>query len=368
MPKSSSRSLAKVSKLSLAPEQTRRVIRRPRRMPQSRVPLRRIYSIHDRLRRHKFPNCQKLAAEFEVSYKTIQRDIDFMRDQLHLPIEYDADLHGFFYTHPVHEMPNVLVSEGELVALLVAERALQQYQGTVFEAPLRSAFGKMQVALQGEQKVDLEAIASHISFQAIGASVSDLKLYEKLASAVLNGVEIEFLYQALAKEQAQARAVQPYQLHCVGNQWYLVAFDLVRQELRSFALPRMSKLKSTRRRFIRPEGFDITTLYQHSLGAFRGTTPQKVVLKLDELGTRLLGERRWHPTQEISQKEGVSILSMEVAVNRELENWVMSWGEHVRVIEPKTLQQRIQTRLQATLDSYQEPLVKRRGRPPKKIS
>ena len=45
--------------------------------------------VHAQLQARAFPNCRKLAAELEVSSKTIQRDIDFMRDRLGLPIEYD---------------------------------------------------------------------------------------------------------------------------------------------------------------------------------------------------------------------------------------------------------------------------------------
>jgi predicted DNA-binding transcriptional regulator YafY len=46
--------------------------------------------IHQLIKSNRFPNCQKLSKDFEVSYKTVQRDFDFMRDQLKLPIAYDT--------------------------------------------------------------------------------------------------------------------------------------------------------------------------------------------------------------------------------------------------------------------------------------
>ncbi len=80
----------------------------------SRPPLERMMRLHERLKAGKFPNCRKLAKEFEVSSKTIQRDIDFMRYRLNLPIEYDQLHFGFAYTEPVTSFPSIEVSEGEI--------------------------------------------------------------------------------------------------------------------------------------------------------------------------------------------------------------------------------------------------------------
>ena len=93
----------------------------------TRPPFLRMLRIHELLSAGRFPNCSVLAREFEVSVKTVQRDVDFMRDQLMLPIEYDSRGHGFFYSRPVGQFPLITVSEGEVVALLVAQKAAEQY-------------------------------------------------------------------------------------------------------------------------------------------------------------------------------------------------------------------------------------------------
>ena len=105
----------------------------------SRPPLARMMQLHAQLQARKFPNCRKLAETLEVSAKTIQRDIEFMRYQLGLPIEYDQLHFGFVYTEPVTSFPSIQVSEGEIVALFIAQKALQQYRDTPFEAPLKAA-------------------------------------------------------------------------------------------------------------------------------------------------------------------------------------------------------------------------------------
>ncbi len=62
--------------------------------------------VHEEITAGRFPNCRKIAAEFETSTKTIQRDIDFMRDRLSLPIAYDSKRFGFYYeAKPQHSVP-----------------------------------------------------------------------------------------------------------------------------------------------------------------------------------------------------------------------------------------------------------------------
>lgn len=62
----------------------------------------RVLEIHKMVRATRYPNCSTLAKEIEVAPKTIQRDINFMRNQLGLPLEYHAIKHGFYYTQEVH--------------------------------------------------------------------------------------------------------------------------------------------------------------------------------------------------------------------------------------------------------------------------
>jgi len=71
----------------------------------SRPPLARMLRLHEWLVEDRYPNCRKIAEEFEVSAKTVQRDVNFMRDQMGLPIEYDNGRFGFHYTRAVTGFP-----------------------------------------------------------------------------------------------------------------------------------------------------------------------------------------------------------------------------------------------------------------------
>lgn len=96
--------------------------------------------IHQLIQAGDYPNATVLAEKLEVSLKSIRRDLEFMRNRLGLPLAYDDHRWGYYYTEEVSSFPSLQITEGELFALLVAEKALQQYRGTPFEKPLRSAF------------------------------------------------------------------------------------------------------------------------------------------------------------------------------------------------------------------------------------
>src|SRR5207244_9174626 len=161
----------------------------------SRPPLERMMRMHARLQSGRYPNCRKLADELEVSSKTVQRDIDFMRYRLGLPIEYDQLHFGFYYTEPVSSFPNIEISEGELIALYVGQKALTQYKGTSFEAPLSTAFRKITDGLRDTISVTWSDLDSAISFRIAGLCVSDVHLFEQLSHAVCKQVELRFDYK-----------------------------------------------------------------------------------------------------------------------------------------------------------------------------
>jgi proteasome accessory factor B len=308
----------------------------------SRPPLERMMSIHARLKAGRFPNCRKIADELEVSPKTIQRDIDFMRYRLALPIEYDPLRFGFYYTEAVTSFPTIDVSEGEIAALFVAQKALTQYHGTPFERPLRSAFRKITDGLKERVSFSWSDMEEAISFRSVGASVADLQLFETVSQAALRSVELEFGYRKLDSNGYEDRRVRPYHIASLENQWYLFGEDLARKQLRTFALPRMRNARATSTRFRRPANFSIAQVLSGSFGVFEGGKKHKIRLEFDPFAARLVSERTWHESQRLHHaKDGSATLELELGALEEIERWVLSWGSHVRVLAPAELRERI---------------------------
>jgi predicted DNA-binding transcriptional regulator YafY len=306
----------------------------------SRPPLERMMQLHAHLKERQFPNCRKIAEQLEVSPKTIQRDIDFMRYRLGLPIEYDPLRFGFYYSEPVTSFPNIEVSEGEITALFVAQKALGQYKGTPFEHPLRTAFRKITDGLTDRISFSWSELDKVISFRSAGSSPADLELFEDVSKAVLRSVEINFKYRKLRGRDFELRLVRPYHLACLENQWYLFGHDLERGQLRTFALPRMRDVRLTSKRFHRPADFSISKILRGSFGAHSGKKKYRIKLQFDSFAARLVAERTWHESQRIhSKRDGSIVLELELTGLEEIERWILSWGSHVHVLAPDALRE-----------------------------
>ncbi|MGV3533076.1 MAG: helix-turn-helix transcriptional regulator [Chthoniobacteraceae bacterium] len=317
----------------------------PPRAGASRPPMERIMRLHQRINSGRFPNCRSLAEELEVSTRTILRDLEFMRDRLEYPIEYDAQQFGFFYTKPVTEFPAMEVSEGEVVALLLAQKALTQYRGTGLEQPLRITCNKLMECLTDRITVNVAELDAAFSFRGAGPSVVDSEIFEPLSKAVLQSLEISFQYLKLGSTQWELRRVEPYHLGCVDNQWYCFGYDMEREQMRTFALPRMRKVRLTNTHFELPEDFSIAAHLKRSFGVFHpgeDAKIRKVRILFDAWAGTLVSERIWHESQKIKRRASGEVeLTLELSGLEEVERWVLSWGEHATVLSPARLRERI---------------------------
>ena len=321
----------------------------------ARLPMYRMLQIHELLKEGKFPNCQALSDDFEVSYKTVQRDIDFMRDQLQLPIEYDSANHGFIYTKEVKNLPTVALQEGEVVALLVAQKAAEQYRGTPFEKSLKSAFARLVEGMPAHSEISLNDLSAAVSFRPSGPPSSDLESFQMLSKALLDSHEISFFYKKPGDGKGTERTIQPYHLGCIGGVWYLIGFDLGRSSIRTFALARISSPKNLRRKFTRPKDFSLESMLGDSFSAFETKNAQQIRILLDPLAAALTGERRWHPSQKlIFRKDGSAEVSLKVGLAPDLEAWILGLGAHAKVLAPLALRKKIKATALAIAAQYRQ--------------
>jgi len=303
--------------------------------------------LHQQIKEGKFPNCRKLAEMLEISTKTVQRDIEFMRDRLNLPIEYNPLRFGFYYSRPVANFPTVEVTEGEIVALFVAQKVLDQYRGTPFEKPLHTAFHKICDGLRESITFPWGDLDASFSFRNLGTTEADIVLFENISRAVLRSQVVTFEYKKLGSSRYEQREVQPYHIACIENQWYLFAFDIARNQLRTFVLSRMRNIKITEIKFRRPPDFEIGKHLGSSFGVFTGTGHYRIRLQFDAFAARLVSERRWHASQKIKPlgKDGSDGIEMtlELADLGEITRWILSWGGHAKVIAPLELKAQVRS-------------------------
>lgn len=299
--------------------------------------------IHEELQDGRLTNCTKLAELLEVSTKTVMRDIAFMRDRLGLPVEYDEKVYAYRYSYPVKTFPTVQISEGELLALLVAEKALKEYEGTPYHGQLAHAFEKLSAALRNKVSFAPKHLNS-VSFHHTGIGKTDLKVFDRLSHALHESKEVEFDYLKPGARSVETRRVQPYHLTNRDNFWYLVAFDTGRGDLRHFAVARMRDVQVMDRTFARPDHFDPEAHFAKSFGAFVGKGDHRVVVRFSPQAADRVKERIWHRSQvEKECKDGSLELTLRVDNLDEVERWVLGWGAHVTAVAPAELISRVRS-------------------------
>lgn len=321
-------------------------------MPQHRPPLERMLRIHQLLQSNKFPNGNNLSVELEVSAKSIQRDLDFMRDRLQLPISYDAKRRGFHYTAEVTSFPTMHITEGELVALVIAEKALEQYRGTQFEKPLLSAIHKIEQSLPDTISINLSDIEQTISFRTRAEPILNLEIFDALAKATAQRRQLEFNYRKAGSRNIERRIVDPYHLANINGEWYLFAFDLARKDIRTFVPARVSGLKQTGNTFTRPEKFSLEKRLRDSFGVHSGEGQFDVVLRFNERVADYVREKKWHESQQLKElKDGGVELSLKLSSLMEIQRWVLSWGGDVVVKKPRELAESVKSSAKNILEN-----------------
>ncbi len=294
--------------------------------------------IHQAIQAGRFPNASTLATEIEVAPKTIHRDLEFMRDRLGLPLEYDARRFGYFYTEEVNAFPTVQITEGELFALIVAEKALQQYRGTNFEKPLLSAIRKMEQSLPDTISLNLADIEQTISFRTRAEPILDLEMFDALAKATARRQQLELAYRKPGGRQPEPRLVDPYHLANINGEWFLFAYDHARGDVRTFVPARVLAAKPTGKSFERPEKFSLERRLRDSFGVYSGEGKYEVVLHFNARVADLIREKKWHESQRLREMKNGSVeLRLTLSGLVEIERWVLGWGGDATVVRPREL-------------------------------
>jgi predicted DNA-binding transcriptional regulator YafY len=319
----------------------------------SRPPLERMLRIHQAVSSGKLPNASTLARQIEVATKTIHRDIDFMRDRLGLPIEFDSRRNGYGYTEEVSAFPTLQITEGELFALVVAEKALQQYRGTSFERPLISAIRKMEQSLPDTISLNLADIEQTISFRTRAEPILDLKIFDVLAKAVSERQQLELTYRKPGQRKGESRMVDPYHLANINGEWFLFAYDHARKDIRTFVPARVLSAHPTGKEFERSQKFSLEERLRDSFGVHSGEGEYEVVIRFKPRVADYIREKKWHESQRLRELKGGGVeLRMKLSSLLEIERWILGWGGDAVVIKPRELAEAVRRSARAILRQW----------------
>lgn len=318
------------------------------------VRLERMLAFDAQIRSGAHPSVLSLMQRFEVSERTVRLDLAFLRERFGAPLHYDRARGGYRYTEPGWKLPNLLMSEGELMAFFLSVELAQRYLGTAFEETLRKAVGRLAAEMPSELWVDLQQLAEHYTFQAGATAGADPALLTALARCVIERWPVEMLYFTASTGERRRRVIDPYHLFNVQGDWQIIAYDHWRQAVRQFAVSRVEEWQVLRsERFERDPGFSPSTYLSTGFLAERGDTTEAIEIWFDAYQAAYIRGRQWHPTQTVEEHaDGSLTLRFTSGAMAEIRRWAMSLGRHAVINRPPSLVADLLAECRATLRAY----------------
>ncbi|MBT2452667.1 YafY family transcriptional regulator [Streptomyces sp. ISL-43] len=190
----------------------------------------------------------ELAGRLRVSARTIRRDIDRLRE-LGYPVEATLGAEGGYRLVAGAAMPPLVLDDEEAVAIAVGLRAGAGHAIEGVEEASVRALAKLEQVLPGRLRHRVNALqsATVAVTRGDGGSV-DPRTLTVIASAVAGPERLRFSYRA-RDGAASRRLVEPYRLVSTVSRWYLVAYDMEREDWRTFRVDRVSEPSATGARF-----------------------------------------------------------------------------------------------------------------------
>jgi predicted DNA-binding transcriptional regulator YafY len=207
----------------------------------------RLFELLSLLQRPRAWSASELGQRLEVSPRTVRRDVDRLRE-LGYPVEATMGSAGGYRLVAGGSMPPLLLDDDEAVAIVVGLRvATDQAVEGIDEASVRALAKVLQVLparlrhrVGALAALDSASLATRVD-DRLDVNPDDLTM---LAAAVDGGERVRFEYEAADGTRSERR-VEPYGVVASGRRWYLVAFDVDRDDWRTFRLDRVGGLRST---------------------------------------------------------------------------------------------------------------------------
>jgi predicted DNA-binding transcriptional regulator YafY len=294
---------------------------------------------------------EDLSATFEVGKRTIYRDIQALCEAgvpvISTPGQGYALLEGYF-------LPPLRFTPDEALILLLGSDAMAQSFDAEYRAAAQSAGRKIAGALPEPLRDEVRSLQASIRFVADGAGgrPEQAEHLRQLRRAIVGRHSVRFRYQARhghAGASAQStRATDPYGLVHVDGAWHLVAYCHLRQDIRHFRVERMDLLAVLPQTFTRPADF--------TLDRRENTTQRPVLVRVlfDSTAAYWVRESPSFFTVAEQPYDDGLLVTLRVRHERDIVQWLLGWGSHVRVLEPDSLRGLMVQEAAALLQNHQE--------------
>lgn len=321
----------------------------------------RFYKIQKMLSEKQVVTAEQFLMALEVSRATFRRDLEYLRDRLGTPIEWNADLKGYVLNQKgngkehLSTLPGLWLNESEIHSWLAVIELLKNIEpnGVIGSQinPIRSRLER----LLNQDDFSLKDVAKRIQILTLARRPSSPGYFELVANALLMRKRIHIRYFQRFTESITEREVSPQRLVYYRDNWYLDAFCHGKDDLRTFALDAMEAVKGVDKSAVTVDADVLEAELESSYGIFAGKKHQVAQLKFTPFRSRWISKEQWHPKQRGTvMEDGSYVLEIPYSDDRELMLDILRQGSEVEVLAPKVLRGKILSEYIKTIGIYQE--------------
>jgi predicted DNA-binding transcriptional regulator YafY len=193
------------------------------------------------LQSKKYVPAEKIADKFEISVRTVYRDIKAL-GELGIPVSFEAT-RGYFVVHG-YFLPPVSFSTEEANALLLSESLVRGFADKSIQTHYSTALNKIKAVLRSGQKEKLDVLDESIRLQMHPKLTLNVEYMSALQNVIASRTIIEIEYKN-KKEEVSKREVEAIGLIFYAFNWHLIAWCHYRQDYRDFKVASILRVKDT---------------------------------------------------------------------------------------------------------------------------
>jgi predicted DNA-binding transcriptional regulator YafY len=328
---------------------------------------RRLQTIHHEIKERRFPNASTLAKSLSVSTKTVQRDLDYMRDELDAPIEFSRDENGYFYSRGDYVLPFLPVDGKDLFSIGVAAQVLALFGGSPLARDLTACYERLAELMPPAVRLRPEIVREKLALRAPFRPVRE-EIWQAVAEAMQRGVALSNQYHRPGEPAGEPRVVHPYAFVLAGRDWMMLAEDREAAQVKNFYLARVESAGLTSQRYSIPRDFDADAFFRNTFGLYVGDArPFQLKVRFSKEISDEVREMQFHPQQKIeTTPDGSATLEMPAQSIREARRFVLGYGKDAKALAPPELVEDLRSESQALADTYsnrgtdnQKPKIKK---------
>ncbi len=287
-----------------------------------------------------------------VKRRQIYDDIVFMESDAgwSIPLERIRDGRRVFYRYEdkdfsINKRPITITEANQLKDTIIM---LNRFQG-----------------LPGFEWIDEMIVRLNTQFNLVGFSNSFVsfdhnpylegyEFFSKIFSCIQNKRVVEINYQTYHKEHPEVFVLHPYHLKQYNNRWFLLGWNEEYESITNVALDRIVSIKELTNTY-KTQEIDFQEYFDDVVGVSipQNKEPEKIFLRIDNSLYPYIKTKPLHGSQTEKEVHDLyTLIELTVIPNYELESLLLSYGEGIEIISPKTFQNQVKVRLEESLNKY----------------